>query len=324
MAEPAPPPNWRLLLEVAEPCAHDPGLSVLVDHIPWGATSRRATDGSLWRAVDDDERGALLLHAWQREGRVRLRAWAPIDAGWETAEVHERACAWVGLRDEPGSADDVLDRHPVTFELRRRLGALRLSRLPSTQEAIGRAVLGQLVQFREAERSAAQLMRAWGRQIGVLRTWPTARRLAAVPAWDLRRRCGVSLRGARSLHAAAMEAGRLERLAAAADWEALDRCLRSLPGVGVWTSAEARLALGDADAVPFGDYHLPNLVGRALGGTTPPAAGWTDSEMAELLEPFRPHRGRVIRLLVTGYVRHIGPRPERHAPHAAFSSHRYW
>ena len=45
------------------------------------------------------------------------------------------------------------------------------------------------------------------------------------------------------------------------------RRLQALPGVSPWTSAESRsVALGDADAVAVGDFHLPHLVGYALTG----------------------------------------------------------
>jgi 3-methyladenine DNA glycosylase/8-oxoguanine DNA glycosylase len=54
------------------------------------------------------------------------------------------------------------------------------------------------------------------------------------------------------------------------------------------------VALGDADAVSVGDYHLPHMVGWALAGE----ARSSDARMLELLEPYRGHRGRVIRLLV--------------------------
>ena len=60
------------------------------------------------------------------------------------------------------------------------------------------------------------------------------------------------------------------------------------------------VALGDADAVSVGDYHLPHLVAWALAGE--PRAD--DARMLELLEPFRGQRGRVIRLVVAG---HAGP-----------------
>ena len=84
--------------------------------------------------------------------------------------------------------------------------------------------------------------------------------------------------------------------------------LEALPGVGTWTSAEvARVALGDADAVSVGDYHLKNVVAWALAQE--PRA--TDARMLELLEPYAGHRGRVCLLLESAGVRapHYGPRP---------------
>ena len=81
----------------------------------------------------------------------------------------------------------------------------------------------------------------------------------------------------------------------------------SLPGVGVWTAAEvAQRAFGDADALSVGDYHIPKMIGWTLIGRAVDDAG-----MLELLEPMRPHRHRVVRLLeVSGLAREPrrGPR----------------
>jgi 3-methyladenine DNA glycosylase/8-oxoguanine DNA glycosylase len=71
--------------------------------------------------------------------------------------------------------------------------------------------------------------------------------------------------------------------------EEVDRRLRTIPGIGVWTSAEVRQrALGDPDAVSFGDYHVAKDVGWALTGTP-----FDDRELEAFLEPWRPQRGRV-------------------------------
>ena len=93
-----------------------------------------------------------------------------------------------------------------------------------------------------------------------------------------------------------------------------DRRLRTLPGVGVWTSAEVRQrALGDADAVSFGDYHVAKDVGWALTGTA-----FDDAELEAYLEPWRPHRGRVPVLVGLAGLRRPrrGPRmaPRTHLP----------
>jgi 3-methyladenine DNA glycosylase/8-oxoguanine DNA glycosylase len=85
--------------------------------------------------------------------------------------------------------------------------------------------------------------------------------------------------------------------------------LQAFPGVGPWTAAEvARIALGDADAVSVGDYHLPHLVGWALAGE----ARGTDERMLELLEPYRGQRGRVQLLLEASglHAPRYGPRAE--------------
>ena len=85
------------------------------------------------------------------------------------------------------------------------------------------------------------------------------------------------------------------------------RRLQALPGVGPWTSAEvAIVALGDADAVSVGDFHLPHLVSYALAGEP----RGTDERMLELLEPYRGQRGRVQLLLEAGGITapRFGPR----------------
>jgi 3-methyladenine DNA glycosylase/8-oxoguanine DNA glycosylase len=65
------------------------------------------------------------------------------------------------------------------------------------------------------------------------------------------------------------------------------------------------VAFGDADAVSVGDYHLKNVAAWHLAGE----ARGTDERMLELLEPFRPFRGVVMRLLgFAGAAPRFGPR----------------
>ena len=83
--------------------------------------------------------------------------------------------------------------------------------------------------------------------------------------------------------------------------------LQAFPGIGPWTAAEVALrALGDADAVSVGDFHLPNLVAWALARE--PRAD--DDRMLDLLEPYRGQRARVVRLLELSGIRPpaFGPR----------------
>lgn len=68
---------------------------------------------------------------------------------------------------------------------------------------------------------------------------------------------------------------------------------------------------GDADAVSFGDYHVAGDVGWALTGRH----DTDDDGLAEILEPFRPHRYRVQRLVELERI-HRPRRGPRTAPRA--------
>ena len=96
-----------------------------------------------------------------------------------------------------------------------------------------------------------------------------------------------------------MAARRLEETIAL-PLEAAYRRFRSIPGVGPWTAGRvATIALGDPDAVFLGDLHIPHMVTSALAGER----RGSDERMLELLEPFRGHRARVLRLLLLGVRR---------------------
>ena len=61
-------------------------------------------------------------------------------------------------------------------------------------------------------------------------------------------------------------------------------------------------SMGDADAVPVGDLHIPNTVAWLLAKEERA----NDDRMLELLEPYAGHRWRVIRL-----AKSSGPAPRR-------------
>jgi 3-methyladenine DNA glycosylase/8-oxoguanine DNA glycosylase len=88
------------------------------------------------------------------------------------------------------------------------------------------------------------------------------------------------------------------------------RRLVAVPGIGPWTAAEVALvALGDPDAVPVGDAHLPADVTYALTG----AAVDDDDAMLDALAPFAGQRARVLRLLAAAGI-HAPRRGPRYAP----------
>jgi 3-methyladenine DNA glycosylase/8-oxoguanine DNA glycosylase len=89
--------------------------------------------------------------------------------------------------------------------------------------------------------------------------------------------------------------------------------LRSIPGVGVWTAAETtQRSHGDPDSVSVGDDHLAKEVGWALIGS--PVC---DDGMLELLEPWRGHRQRIVRLIAAS-----GFRKPRFGPRITIQDHR--
>ena len=99
---------------------------------------------------------------------------------------------------------------------------------------------------------------------GELRLWvqPTPRPCAAIPSWEWLR-MHIDPARSRTLVRGRAVADTLDRLTR----EDADAKLRTLPGIGEWTSAEVRSrAFGDPDAVSFGDYHVAKDIGWAVTG----------------------------------------------------------
>lgn len=262
---------------------------------------RVGPDG-IWRATRTPD-GLVSMHLASSGNEIRVRAWGP-GAGWAVDAAPEL----VGCHDID---DDFRPQHPLLRELHRRLPGLRIARSRAVVEAAVPSIIEQKVVGQEARRSYTALVRRFGERApgpagdaGML-VPACPRVLAATPYWTFHR-LGVERRRADTVRRVAAVASRLE---AAATMPAADgrRRLRAVQGVGQWTAAEvAIVALGDADAVSVGDYHLPHQVAWALAGEP----RGDDARMLELLEPYRGHRGRVIRLLEAGGVTapRFGPR----------------
>src|SRR5207237_8169251 len=123
-----------------------------------------------------------------------------------------------------------------------------------------------------------------------MRVLPSASRLLEIRDWEWHR-LGLDGRRRHTLIAVARVAARLDEAAAFAVDDAVRR-LTSLPGIGLWTAAEVvQRSHGAADVVSVGDYHLPNTAGFVFTG----APRTSDEQMVALLEPYRPHRQRVVR-----------------------------
>lgn len=292
----------------------------LVDRTRRGSVAVRVRPG-LYRRAEPGSAGPLVYEAARRDAHVEISVWGcPSIVAAERERALDAARGWVGWYDDPPDLVALTAEHPLLRRAARHVGVVRLSCLPRVHEAVGRAVLAQLVQGIEARRSTAQLAAAVGTSTTRdLWCWPTPTQMGHTPAYAMRR-CGISLRNATALHASALDDLQLERVRG--DVDALDRRLRALPGIGVWTSAETRLALGDPDAVSVGDDNLFETVCHALART--PQHECSDALMLELLEPWRGQRGRLIQLVVRAVRRGLLPRLRRRAPRAALSQHRYW
>ena len=191
--------------------------------------------------------------------------------------------------------DGFTPAHPIVRELSRRFAGLRLPRTGVVLESLVPSILEQKVPGVQAWAAYRSLVYELGEAApgaAGLRLQPAPKVLASTPYWTYHR-FGVERRRADLVRLVASRARRLEE-AASMEPEAARTRLQAIPGVGPWTAAEVTaLVLGDADAVSVGDYHLPHTVSWALAGE----ARGSDERMLELLEPYRGHRGRVIRLL---------------------------
>ncbi|GAA4347186.1 DNA-3-methyladenine glycosylase family protein [Angustibacter luteus] len=261
---------------------------------------RLTADGQLWRVCRTPQ-GAATLHLRVRAGDVEAHAWGA-GAGW----------AVDGVPDLLGASDDARGfepQHDVLVQALRRRPGWRVPRTRLVMEALAPAAFEQKVTGQEAFAGWRRMLLRFGEvapgpagEAG-MRVPPSAAQWAAVPSWAWLQ-AGVD--GARSATVvrAARVAGRLEQTLDLSTADA-ERRLRAVPGVGVWTAAEVRQrAHGDADAVSFGDFHVPGEIGLALTGNRV-----DDDGLAELLEPYRPHRYRVQRLLQLE-----APRRGRRAP----------
>ena len=297
-------PDWPLDLDRAL----SPHLRGLSD-----PTLRTADDG-IWRTTSTPD-GPATVRIAMSGGTVRVAAWGDgaVRAGTAVPQ-------WLGAADDTGSFDP--GEHPVVSDLHRRAGWLRLGRTGRTWDSLVPAVLEQKVTTVEAHRVWRELLRLAGdpapgpAPVG-MRVVPSARRVLDVTDWQWHR-CGLDGARRRALRAVATVASRLEPDDGGAtplDSATLQRRLCSIPGIGVWTAAEVvQRTLGDPDTVSVGDFHLKNIVGWSLAGRKTDDAG-----MLELLEPWRGHRQRVVRLILTGGR---ASRPPRRGPRVAPTNYR--
>ncbi|MGI8949770.1 MAG: DNA-3-methyladenine glycosylase family protein [Ornithinimicrobium sp.] len=286
----------------------------------WGTLRRGAGDPAwhsdgraVWRGISTAQGPLTLRVAGQRgDARVVAHAWGSV-AAVET--VLDRLPRMLGADDD---VTGFVPRHPVLEQAMRRRPGWRVPCTGLVLESLVPAVIEQKVTGQEAFGGWRRLVRRHGTPapgpgaaLG-LRVPPDVPRLRALPSWEWLK-MGISPQRADTLMRVLEVATRMEELPSL-EAAAARRRLMSVRGVGVWTAAEtAQRALGDPDAVSFGDYHVAKNIGWALTGREV-----DDTGLADLLAPWTGHRYRVQRLLeLTGAFRpRRGPRmaPRRHLP----------
>lgn len=235
---------------------------------------------------------------------LAAEAWGP-GAEWALQQVD----ALIGRHDDPVEFENA---HPVVARSLRERRDVRIGASGDLWHALVPIVLAQRITAREATQQWYRLCRRLAERppgptalTDELTLPPDPQALAALAVWDFHR-MGIERHRARTLTEIASHADQLWSWAQAGSAVAAER-LAELPGVGPWTIGCALgPALGEADAVVVGDFHLPHAVAWALAGE--PRA--SDERMLELLDDYRPQRGRVQSAVVAtmGAAPKFGPR----------------
>ncbi|MEM9073415.1 MAG: DNA-3-methyladenine glycosylase 2 family protein [Myxococcota bacterium] len=244
---------------------------------------------AVWHATHTRE-GPVTLRLSHDGSEVVARAWGA-GAAWALDEVPRM----VGL----GEWTPMPEVHPTITELAARHEGIRPSIAIGLLDLLVRVILQQRVTFKDAASAKRKLVLKHGGPApggdevpDNLHIAPSAKTLHALRYFDYHP-CGVERSRAEIIRRVSRRGASIERFRDLPAKEAKRR-LRSFSGVGPWTAAlVAGTGLADTDAVPTGDYHLPNTVAWVLAREERA----DDARMLELLEPFRPHRFRVLQLI---------------------------
>ncbi len=276
---------------------------------------QRTTTGWFRGAATPVGNATLFVRPEPSRGVVVGQAWGPGGA-WVLDQMPDL----LGAADEPPAE---WASHPVVDAALRAGATWRFGRTDLVLQDLVGVVIEQKVTAQEAFGSFRALVRRYGcpapgpgAERGLM-VPPDLEGWRAVPSWGWIRASVDHARAAAITHALALGSSFEEAVRGA--WHGggdVDRVITSVPGIGRWSAAELRQrALGDQDAVSFGDYHVAKDFGWAVAGRE-----FSDEEMADFLVPWQGHRGRVVRLvrLYAGMRLRRGARmaPRTHLPGA--------
>ena len=248
----------------------------------------RLTATEFWRATLTPD-GPATLHMWWDRFEAGAEAWGP-GGSW----ILQRAAAIAGAHD--AGFDCAPDAHPAVAAAHRNHPGVRIGASGMLYHELLPTILAQRITGGEAVDQWRRVCERLGEPApgpdATLRLPPSPAVLLGRPAWWFHP-LGVEAKRAEALRTVARYARRIDEWAELAPLQAAAK-LQLLRGIGPWTiGAALGPALGDPDAVPVGDYHIPNMVAWALAGEP----RGTDARMLQLLDPYQGQRGRVIRLL---------------------------
>lgn len=250
---------------------------------------RMESDGTVWLTARTPDGGAALRLVPTPDG-VAAAAWGDGEA-W----MIEQVPALLGDDDDPrGFVPD----HPVIAgQWRRYRNTWRVPRSGLVWQTALVAVLEQRVTGTEAHSAWRGLLHLAGQPApgptpAGMHVPPGPAEVARVPSWEWHR-LGVDRQRRRAVRTLVDHPHVLERTSEMPPTEAR-QLLERLPGIGPWTAAEvSSRALGDADSVSVGDYHLAADITFALTGRIDGA----DEDLLDLLRPYAGHRYRAVRMI---------------------------
>lgn len=291
-------PEVQATTTVVDAPGVDPGLVLSPLRMLYGDPTVRVDDREFTRATWTPAGPGVIAITWGAQpGRIDVTCEGE-GAGW----LKE------GARSLLGADDDVSSFEPegVVGRLWARMHGDRVGATGTVWHDLTWFVVQQRIRRTDAAAQWRRLVTTFGEPVDGhegLYTPPDPDRLSRAAPWSLRA-LGIDARRAATLIEAARVADRLHLLAGQPSDKALAR-LGSVTGVGPWTRAcLAAMTWGDADAVITGDSGIPSLITSTLAGER----RGDDARMLELLEPFRPHRYRVLRL---AFAARIGARRSR-------------
>ena len=265
-----------------------------------GDTTTRLTAERVQRGVLTPDGPGTIDVVVHPDARIHATAWGP-GGDW----LLEQAPRLVGAADDDSG---FTPRHRAVERAVRDSPGLRIPATGTVWEVLVPTILAQKVTGLEAARGWLRLLRRFGEPapgpLG-LELPPRPERLAALPVWEFHR-AGIEEKRARTIRLSGRHHDRLQQITVMDSVAAYQR-LTAISGIGAWTAALViRFVNGEPDPVEVGDFHVKNHVCWNLAGE----ARGDDVRMMELLEPYRGHRGRVVRLLEVGAPRapSFGPR----------------